>query len=261
MNAYQFPEIITEIEELQERGLITDEEFEFWIDYHENDRYSICPIDAIPFASTGNNGIHFAFLTDFGRNKDLNEAPIICVAPTYDPPINIVAKNINHFLSLVTTIENSTLFANRYKDQEEFDKRKKEWFDGFLSELRVAEPRRKLANELRDRFKLDKFENIVNYRHRLRQEREEQIDHTSMDGLGIFKVNDKPIIEFDYSKNPEDVIKFLSQSNRNSRLLFYRNSYFAYILSKEYDEVIKSILIQYLKQDGYEDEANRLKLY
>ena len=46
--------------------------------------YSITPIDVIPFAHTGGDGVHFGFLTDFGRVKNLNDAPIVCVSPTND---------------------------------------------------------------------------------------------------------------------------------------------------------------------------------
>ena len=231
---HQMPEIINELIKLQDEKFYDGEEFEFWIDFHDNFRYSICPIDAIPFASTGNNGIHFAFLTDFGRNTNLNEAPVICVAPSYDPPVNLVANNLKDFLGIVTTIENSTLLAARYENQIDFENRKNEWFEGFLSEPRIAEPRRKLASQLKSKFNLERFNQIIHYRNQIRDKRKELVDFGSMDGLGVFKVNDEEISEFKYSKKPEDVIKFLSNSNRNSRLLFYRNSYFAYILSVSY---------------------------
>ena len=258
---YQMPEIINELIKLQDGKIYDGEEFEFWIDFHDDFRYSICPIDAIPFASTGNNGIHFAFLTDFGRNTNLNEAPIICVAPSYDPPVNLVENNLKDFLGIVTTIENSTLLADRYESQTDFENRKNEWFEGFLSEPRIAEPRRKLASQLRSKFNLNSFNQLIKYRNQIREEREELVDYESMDGLGIFRVNEEEFSEFQYSKKPEDVIKFLSNSNRNSRLLFYRNSYFAYILSKDYDEIIRTLTIQFLEKDGYFDEAKRLKLY
>lgn len=68
-NTPKIPDLIQEIKLLQDSNILNGEEFEFWIDFQSESRHSICPIDAIPFASTGNNGIHFAFLTDFGKNK------------------------------------------------------------------------------------------------------------------------------------------------------------------------------------------------
>jgi hypothetical protein len=261
MEGNVFPEIINKLLELQNKNEFDGEEFEFWIDFHDDFRYSICPIDAIPFASTGNNGIHFAFLTDFGRNKNLNEAPIICVAPSYDPPVNIVAQNIFEFLCIITTIENATLLADRYQNQEEFSQRINEWFEGFRLEKEVAEKRNKLANNLKVKFNLESIENIIEYTNEIRKDRLLKTDFDSMDGLGIYKINDEPIKIFDYSKKPEEVFKFLNNSNKNSRLLFYRNSYFTYILSKGYDAVIKTLIIQSLENDGYIEEAKRLKLY
>ena len=261
MDNFNIPTLITELEELQNKNAYDGEEFEFWIDFHDDSRYSICPIDAIPFASTGNNGIHFAFLTDFGTNENLEQAPIICVAPSYDPPVNLVAKNLHGFLSLITTIENSTLLADRYKTQEDFEKRKNEWFEGFLSEPEISEPRKKLAETLRTKFDLKRISDIVSYTNQIRETRASEIDYESMDGLGIKLDDDETIAEFDYSKNPEDVIRFLSNANKSSRLLFYRNSYYAYILSNDYDEIVKSITIQFLEKDGYTNEARRLRLY
>lgn len=260
IDGYEMPKIIQELIELQEAKIYNGEEFEFWIDFQKESRYSICPIDAIPFASTGNNGIHFAFLTDFGRNKNLRNAPIVCIAPSYDPPVNLVSNNLEEFLSIVTTIENSTLLASRYKSQVDFDRRKEEWFNGFLSKPRISESRKKLATLLKEKFKLKEINQIVAYSNDIRNERAQNVDYPSMDGLGVFKLNNEKLTEFNYSKNPQEVFKFLSNSNRNSRLLFYRNSYFNYILSKDYDEAIKFLIIQYLKKDGFLEEAKRLQL-
>jgi hypothetical protein len=59
-----------------------------------NFRYFITPPDLITFISTGGDGIHFGFLTDFGQVEDLEEAYIVCVSPTNDPPLKIVARNL-----------------------------------------------------------------------------------------------------------------------------------------------------------------------
>ncbi len=95
----------------------------------------------------------------------------------------------------------------------------------------------------------------------MRKNRNSLIDEESMDGLGIRKIDDEPIMEFDYSKNPDTLKSFLAQANKNSRLMVYRNSYFAYILSEGYDDEIKEILTEFLQKDGYINEVKRLKLY
>ncbi|GGA23149.1 SMI1/KNR4 family protein [Psychrobacillus lasiicapitis] len=60
--------------------------------------YSITPPDLIPFASTGGNGIHFGFLTDFHDVRVLKDAPIVCVSPTNDPPVRYIARNFEEFI-------------------------------------------------------------------------------------------------------------------------------------------------------------------
>lgn len=66
--------------------------------------YYITPPDLIPFASTGGDGIHFGFLTDFGAVKDLENAPIVCVTPTNDPRIRYLSRDIREFLRMVITL-------------------------------------------------------------------------------------------------------------------------------------------------------------
>ncbi|MBK8346459.1 MAG: hypothetical protein IPL08_02155 [Saprospiraceae bacterium] len=142
------------------------------------------------------------------------------------------------------------MLADRYQNQEEFSQRIQEWFEGFRTDQEVAESRNKLANKFIKQFNLRSIENIIEYTNNIRKDRLSKTDFDSMDGLGIYKINDEPITIFDYSKKPEEVFKFLNNSNKNSRLLFYRNSYVAYILSKGYDEVIKTVIIQSLENDG-----------
>lgn len=191
----------------------------------------------------------------------MNNAPIICVAPSYDPPINLVANNLKDFLNIVTTIENATLLADKYNSESEFDSRKTEWFEGFRSEAQIANERRTLAKLMKNKFSLNHIDDVFGYINEVRNKRNSLIDVTSMDGLGIRKIDDEPIMEFGYSKNADTLKLFLTRANKNSRLMIYRNSYFAYILSKGYDDEIKKILKEFLSKDGYNDEAERLELY
>lgn len=47
------------------------------------------------------DGIHYAFLTDFGTVSDLEEAPIVCVSPTdVGNCVRLVASNIKDFFCL-----------------------------------------------------------------------------------------------------------------------------------------------------------------
>ncbi len=256
-----FPVILYDFLKLQDEDGFTGNEFEFWVDLKDEFRYSVCPLDAIPFAWTGNNGIHFAFLTDFGRNKDLNKAPIICVAPTYDPAITLVANNIHDFLGLLTSVENAPLLADRYKNQNDFEEAKKDRLGWYEDEDRVTIKRKKLISKIRRKFNLKHFDNAFEYMEQIRRLRSTKVDHTSKDELGIFKNTSEDIISFKYSKDPKEIMDFLGRANKDSRLLFYRNCTYSYILSDNYDAIAKNIIEIYLKNDGYKAEADRLKFY
>lgn len=261
MPKYEMPDIILHIEKKQKERTFDTEAFEFAIDYYEDSRYSICPIDAIPFGSTGNNGIHFAFLTDFGQNTNLEKAPIICIAPSYDPPINLVARNIFEFFSIVTTIENSTLLADEYQNQEQFEKRKEEWFDDWMSEPKIAEPRKKQAEDLKLKFKLKGIHNVVEYTSQIRNERDKVIKTYKIGGsLGVNPFNNEEISKFKHTKDTFKIKEYLENENKSSRLQFYRDCVFNFILSKNFDFEIKQIIIKYLEKDGYIDEADNLRL-
>ena len=234
MPKYEMPEIVLHVEKLQSNKEFNTEAFEFAIDYYEDSRYSICPVDAIPFGSTGNNGIHFAFLTDFGTNTNLDLAPIICISPSYDPPINLVAKNIFDFFSIITTIENSTLLADQYENQEQFEKRKEEWFEGWKSEPKNSEPRKVQAVNLKDKFKLKNIHNVVEYTSQIRKERENEIKTYKISGsLGVNPIENEEIIQFTHTKDLLVIREFLENQNQSSRLQFYRDCVFNFILSKK----------------------------
>ena len=55
--------------------------------------YESTPYDVITFASTGCDGIHFGFLTDFGTVSDLENAFVVCISPMdFDSHIKIVTR-------------------------------------------------------------------------------------------------------------------------------------------------------------------------
>lgn len=249
---YHKPQILEKLEKFQKKELANWESLEFLIDYNIN--YSITPIDVIPFISTGNNGIHFGFLTDFGRIKDLNKAPIVCIAPSYDPPINIIAKDINQFLSFVAYSEQSSLLAGVYENEKDFEKRKTEYLEWQMEDKYVLE-RKNTIQILEDNFGINKENNIISKIKILKNEREKTIDIKTSDGVGIKFKNSEEVIEFNYSKDSKKVKLFLTNSNLNSRLKFYREATFQYILSDKYDKEIKKLIIEFLKKDGFEKEA------
>gem|GEM_PF-84613 len=63
--------------------------------------YSVTPIDSVKFCTTGGDGCHFAFLTDFGTRQDLENAPIVFVDPMdFAECVRLVANNLKDLLGL-----------------------------------------------------------------------------------------------------------------------------------------------------------------
>ncbi len=258
----EMPQIVREIKNMQENGEFDTEAFEFGIDYYEGERNPFDPIDAIPFGFTGNNGIHFLFLTDFGTHENLDDAPIICVAPGFDPVVNLVARNIIDFFSIVTTIENSTLLADQYKDQEQFESRREEWFEGWRSEPETAQHRKAQADKLREVFSLRTIDDVVEYTKKIREDRMKSVEtyEDKYSGLGINPEDNESIVKFEHTKEPARVKEFLNSNNLSSRLQFYRDCPNNFILGKENDYEIQKIIIKFLIKDGFRREAENLRL-
>lgn len=253
---YEKPQILEKLESYQKKELANWENLEFWIDY--NHYYSITPIDVIPFAGTGNNGIHFGFLTDFGLIKNLEKAPIVCIAPSYDPPINIVAKDIRQFLSFVAYCEQSSLLADVYENDKAFEFRKNQYLEWQMEEKYVVK-RKKTIELLNKEFGIEKDNKIVSKINTFKKEREKFISTETSDGIGLVLENDEKVSDFEYSKDSKKVKEFLDKSNLNSRLKFYRESTFQYILSDDYDKEIKKLIIEYLEKDGFKRESEIIK--
>ncbi len=253
---YEKPQILEKLESYQKKGLANWENLEFWIDY--NYYYSITPIDVIPFASAGNNGIHFGFLTDFGFIKNLENAPIVCIAPSYDPPINIVAKDIRQFLSFVAYCEQASLLADVYENEDAFEFRKNQYLELQIEEKYVAK-REKTVELLNKEFGIEKDNKIVSKINNFKKERDKFISTKTSDGIGLILENSENTSDFEYSRDSKKAKEFLDKSNLNSRLKFYRESTFQYILSDDYDKEIKKLIVEYLKKDGFKRESEIIK--
>ncbi len=258
LRSYKKPEILEKLELYQNRKKANWEKLEFYIKY--DNLYGVTPIDVIPFAYTGNNGIHFGFLTDFNTVENLDEAAIVCVAPSYDPPINIVAKNLKSFLSFICYAEYASLLADIYESQIDFESRKEEFLKIFTGEKVIAE-RKKTIDILQKDFLIETEENIIQKINSLKKERKERINTETVDGIGIVFEKTSEILEFDYSKNLVAIKNFFYESNFNSRLKFYRQSTFIYIIGDLYDKNIKSILVENLKKDGFKMESDIVNKY
>ncbi|MEO0895307.1 MAG: hypothetical protein AAFY71_02730 [Bacteroidota bacterium] len=63
-----------------------------------NFRYDCTPINAVPFAQTGGNGVHFSLLN--GKNEKGYSGPIVMTSPMADEYNIIVSEDFEEFFSL-----------------------------------------------------------------------------------------------------------------------------------------------------------------
>ncbi|MEK4439009.1 hypothetical protein [Paenibacillus sp. FSL K6-2862] len=157
------------------------------LDYSQ-DGYFCTPVDSIPFARTGGDGIHFALLTDFGGVKDLEEAVVIRVSPMDTERVRIIANNINDFFALHfyneslawNEFQSEDQYLDHLKEEQTMD-RNSEWFDYDRWKFEKG----KVLNEVKNKFNILPIEQPFSYIKNLRFERSFQVSVNTLDSIGI----------------------------------------------------------------------------
>ena len=225
------------------------------------------PIDNIPFAWTGGDGCYFGFLTDFGRNSNLENAPVIFVSPTDlskkhpHHGVKLFARNIKDFLTIMTQVWFSEIV--RFKDVTVMDfegeiKKVKDEFNEYATK-EVKLERQRLIDDLVEYFELNTISNLNEYYRDFYADRKKQNLIDTMDGLGI-STEAKPEITFKAILEPIEVKSLESKLNEitlDERKKFYRDA--GWYLYPHYDENFNDILKiigKFLAKDGFNREAN-----
>ncbi|MGE6488649.1 hypothetical protein [Paenisporosarcina sp. NPDC076898] len=230
------------------------------------DSYAITPPDLIAFASTGGDGIHFGFLTDFHSVSNLNEAPIVCVTPTNDQRIRYMARNLREFLDLafsvlyVEMLETIWTFENEQQVQElatEFGKdTPRKW----------RKDRERILTRCREVFGTKKVD-VVSYLHEVKKERAASIRMPTLDGLGVANRNLETTSRQNFTFSEERTCDekemkrmrlFMSQANEVEKLAFIRDANYWYIVTSGYDEAVWELIQELLTSMGLNDEAERV---
>jgi hypothetical protein len=263
---YQIPQVIRDLEAI---GKEYDEFYGlralgFYIDVN-SDRYAITPADSIPFAWTGGDGIHFAFLTDFGTTTDLLKAPIVCVSPSNDPPLNLVAPDIYSFLAIVCKIkEAESLDGLRFTDREA------EWLDEIVSEQLGDEDNLRAANllssVLMERLNLEEPASVYDVIQSARAERAKAVCIETLDGLGVVGTLEagggKPRI-YDFNaegaKELAKIREFSEKASYVEKLALCRDAQYSCIFAKDYDHEIQLLIAEMLESMGLTIEAQRVR--
>ncbi|WP_342541595.1 hypothetical protein MHH33_09625 [Paenisporosarcina sp. FSL H8-0542] len=266
--SYEIPREIHQLfqleEEFAEKGLsLSQIGFQ---PFNQFDPYAITPPDLIAFASTGGDGIHFGFLTDFHSLSDLTEAPIVCVTPTNDPPIRYMARNIREFLDLAFSVPYVEMLETiwSYENEQQAQELAKEF--GKDAPRKWKKDRERILTRCREVFGTKKVD-VVSYLHEVKKERAESIHMATLDGLGVTDQNSETTSKASFTfseerKCDEKEMKrmrlFLSQANELEKLAFIRNANYWYIVTSGYDEAVWELIQELLTSMGLHDEAEHV---
>ncbi|KWW16215.1 hypothetical protein AS888_07365 [Peribacillus simplex] len=231
--------------------------------------YETTLYDVITFASTGVDGIHFGFLTDFGRVSDLENAFVVCISPMdFDTHIKIVARNIREYLSLVCTMKDALSISNFNIFEEE------EQYIQYLQEQNQVKPEDKefeeeakyVVEKILDAFGSESIEDVYHYVEiKVREQRAQQTIFPTLDGLGIIPVDNVTSshilykLEKDMTIDLAEMKAFFYSATTESKLAFIRDVQFTYLITNGI--ALKELVIQEMIKLGLQDEVDRLYVF
>lgn len=266
--SYAVPETVRRLyrleEELQRSGLSLA-----LIGLQPLDRYFHCsatPPDVIPFALTGGPGVHFGFLTEFGEADSLEEAPIVCVSPTNDPPVRLIARHFREFADLVSSVPYAEDLEQWWScgDEQRMAAELEAWESDWPQEW--TDRRRQVMDRFSSTFRTERRP-VVSYISDVLKERAESMVLPTLDGLGIAgnrelcgSCRSFPFdVPHDEGGKPlERMRTFLDTAGREEKLGFVRDANFRYLLNRRCDADVQVVAIELLLSLGLRDEAVRL---
>ncbi len=288
LSDYDKPELLLKLEAYEKQGgsfksLGFDE-------LNDKSFVSDIPIDVVPFATAEH--FHIGFLSDFGRIKDLSQAPIVLInsAPFEKVyTVALVAENLETFLALVCKAETVHLIdylENReYMTGADYDEMLYDMEHGSLGGQSSVSKEEWMQNLRTDRKNAIEYismqigdvqiDSISPYLDNLKAQRMADITIETVDELGIvYQQERQPIKPFNYENEITlDMVKeYLSAASQAERLKFYRDAttnltyqsgdtYLFDRMDKADVKELKKIMYEYLSRDGYDYEARVLKKF
>ena len=224
-------------------------------------RYLNTPVDVIPFARPGGDGIHFGFLTDFDTLASLDDAYIVRVEPmNFDDPVKIVARNLGDFVGLMCGYAYAVELLDMTSDDSAIAKclaDSKDYLEEHQEVLAVC------AEELEPMF--TRIESLGPYFEKLQALRSAQVVVETDDGIGVVKTgnvecgqHDKFALERDSQPDLNAVKRYFEQVPIEYKLSFVRDAQSYGILFNEYN--LKEWVVEELRRLGFETEALRLQV-
>ncbi|WP_407406242.1 hypothetical protein [Peribacillus sp.] len=228
--------------------------------------YDVTPYDVIPFASIGADGIHYGFLTDFGRVQHLDEAFIVCVSPmNFGNHVKIIARNLAEFIDVILTLNDASVIENLlgYSNIEEYQ----EFLDWITKEA-TADPEFSaqsayVCNRIQQELNRKPLDDLYEYVEvTVREQRKKVASLPTFDTLGVVS-DERPNQETfsmnrDSTINLKDLEKFFDRSDEATKLATIRNLQYFYLIQED-DELKECVKAEMLKM-GLTDEVNRMDM-
>lgn len=236
-----------------------------------NGGYRCSPCDSIVFADTGCDGVHFALLTDFGLNKDLSQAPVICVSPMdFGNFVRVVADNLFDFFSLSLMGHDSFLF-NDFQSKASYEQflkeRETKEYSEYFDHVKWEKQKEIVQERAFKQFNLKQIDSPYDYVKQLRDKRAESIVISTEDHLGIIPLQsrEKAVYQahpwvnqkLDFHRWDEDwdkLVAFVHDAEIETLLSFVRDCQYHYV---DNARVIR-LLFDRLEELGFRFEAERL---
>ena len=227
--------------------------------------YAMTPPDVLQFAWTGGDGIHFGFLTDFGKVTDLGKAPIVCVSPASDAAITLVARDLSDFLRALCLLKS----GNSFSDLQRYARKKGDpWWTTFqLAPIddRYEETLR-TAEIVAQRLNLTPLPDYQTYLRDLWAERQRSISVETKDGLGILRTPrsspaPEPTFDFEAEGN-QDLDKmraFIKQAGRDATLAFCKDAQYFHSFIPGRADAVRHLVADTLAGLGLDFESERIR--
>ncbi|WP_145328713.1 hypothetical protein [Paenibacillus xylanexedens] len=195
-STYKIPELLQDMMDWEQEikrevpYLETPTGYFLQFDPYDHGGYLCSPADAIVFANTGMDGIHYSFLTDFGCASDLSLAPVIRVDPMdFGRYARVVASNIREFFALAFS-GHEGLLLNEFESKQQYlnyvieqaaGASESEYFD----RKRWDQEKNKFRDLAMQRFDLQPIRDGYSYIQEARQIRRSEVVIDTLDGLGV----------------------------------------------------------------------------
>ncbi|MEK8128195.1 hypothetical protein WMW72_09795 [Paenibacillus filicis] len=266
---YELPPTLRKLNDVQQELGGTEQLYDALHFYlvEGDSRYFNTPSDVVVFGTTGMDGIHYGFLTDYGTVADLEEAPVVCVSPMdFDRPVWLVARNLREFLRLNLT--DADLTINHFQDEPSYLEAKRQF-----AEEAAASPYQPSEEELRSRqeavslllkrIELPEIVHPFGYLETVREERLARITVQTQDGLGVTEPleagHESAVLPIrkDKTLEPDALKRYLAEASRASKLALFRDIQMHMVLSEERE--VRTMVVAELRRLGLAEEAGRIE--